>query len=150
MHRFFFVLCLAACVSISLFTVTSAAPAPGAPIIVRPDAVKWTPVKGMTGLQSAVIYGDPRKAGSEYTVRYQAADGFKFPPHWHPMSEQVTVLSGTFLVGIGDKMNPAKMVTLPAGSLVWVPAKLHHYAWSKGVTVLEVHGIGPDQMTMVK
>lgn len=137
-----------AAVGIASSTVVSAAS--GAPIIVMPNAVKWQPVKGMAGLQYAGVYGDPTKAGGEYAARYKVPAGFKFPAHSHPQSEQVTVLSGTFLVGVGDKMDASKMVALPAGSFVQIPAGLHHYAMAKTDTVLEIHGIGPDVMNMVK
>ena len=120
------------------------------PVIVQPANVKWEPVKGMTGLESATLWGDPSATGGQYAVRYKLPDGFKFPPHTHPQSEQVTVLSGTFMVGVGDKVDAAKMLTLPAGSYVEVPANLPHYAQAKGETILEVHGIGPDTINMLK
>ncbi|HEV2909473.1 MAG TPA: cupin domain-containing protein [Candidatus Eremiobacteraceae bacterium] len=152
MHRgslFAFVFVFA--VAIIGFASSSAAmPNPNAPTIVQPSAVNWQPVKGMTGLMYAVLYGDPTKAGGQYATRYKVPDGFKFPPHSHPQIEQVTVLSGTLLVGLGDKVDPAKMLTLPAGSFVAIPAGLHHYAMAKGATVLELHGVGPYVMTMVK
>lgn len=136
--------------AVGLASSSIAMPNPMAPIIVQPGAVSWQPLKGMTGVSYAVLFGDPKKSGGQYAARYKCEDGFKFPPHSHPQSEQVTVLSGTFMAGIGDKMDPAKMVTLPAGAFVELPAGLHHYAMCKGETVVEVHGIGPDVMNMVK
>jgi hypothetical protein len=62
----------------------------------------------------------------------------------------ILLIGGTLLVGIGDKVDPAKMVALPAGSFVSVPAGLHHYAMAKGDTILQIHGVGPSSMTMVK
>ena len=150
MKKTLFALCLAACAAVALLAVSSAAPAPMSPVIITPGAVKWMPVKGMGGLQSAVLFGDPSKAGSEYAIRYELPDGFKFPPHMHPLPEQVTVISGTFMVGLGNTITPAKMLSLPAGSYVALPAKVHHYAVAKGVTVVEVHGVGPFQIIWVK
>jgi quercetin dioxygenase-like cupin family protein len=121
-----------------------------APTIVLPSAVKWGPVKGMAGLEYAVLYGDPTKALTEYAARYKMPAGFKFPPHSHPMWEEVTVLSGTFLVGLGDKYDASKMTALPAGSYVAIPPQVTHYAMAKTETILEVHGLGPDKMNMVK
>jgi quercetin dioxygenase-like cupin family protein len=148
-HIFAFALVFAVA-TIGFASSSAAAPNPMAPIIVQPSTVNWQPVKGMTGLNYAVLYGDPTKAGGQYATRYKVPDGFKFPPHSHPQIEQVTVLSGTFLVGVGDKMDPAKMLTLPAGSFVEIPAGLHHYGMAKGETILELHGVGPYVMTMVK
>jgi ChrR-like protein with cupin domain len=155
LHRGIFFACLVAGATIAFASAASAAPsesmmAAPAPVVVMPDSVKWEPVKGMAGLQYAVLWGDPTKAGGQYAARYNVPAGFKFPPHTHPMSEQVTVLSGTFLVGVGKTMDMAKMSALPAGSFAEIPANLPHYAMAKTATVLEIHGIGPDVINMIK
>jgi len=102
----------------------------------------------MAGAEIAVLSGDPSKPGP-YTVRYRIPDGVKLGPHFHADVENVTVLDGTLLVGLGDTMDPTKMIALPAGSFVSVPAGLHHYAMTKGVTVIQIHGMGPATMTML-
>ena len=112
--------------------------------------MKWQPVTGFAGVEQATLWGDPTKAGSQYAVRYKFEDGVKFPPHTHPLSEQVTVLSGVFLVGVGKTVDHSKLVALPAGSYVLVPAGLPHYAMAKGETIVEVHGLGPATITLVK
>jgi quercetin dioxygenase-like cupin family protein len=76
-------------------------------------------------------------------------DGFQVPPHFHGMTENVVVLSGTLMVGLGDSMNAATMVALGPGSVASVPAGLHHYAMAKGETIIEISGIGPDTLTPV-
>lgn len=121
-----------------------------APTIVTSDSIKWMPLKGITGAQIATLFGDSTKAGSEYAIRYRLADGVKFPPHTHPKLEEVTILSGTMLVGVGSKWDASKMKPLSAGAYLAIPAGLPHFAMSKGVAVFEVHGIGPDVMNMVK
>lgn len=120
------------------------------PTIVSPSQVHWTPGTGpFTGTQIAVLSGDPSTSGP-YTMRIHIPDGGKFPPHFHGDVENVTVLQGTLLVGLGDTMDPAKMIALPAGSFVSVPMGLHHYAMAKGDTIIQIHGMGPSSMTMVK
>jgi quercetin dioxygenase-like cupin family protein len=120
------------------------------PTIVTPSQVHWTAGTGpMAGAQVAVLSGDPNKAGP-YTMRLRIPDGGKFGPHFHGDVENVTVLQGTLLVGLGDTMDPAKMIALPAGSFVSIPMGVHHYAVAKGDTILQIHGIGPASMTMVK
>jgi quercetin dioxygenase-like cupin family protein len=121
-----------------------------APTIVQPNSVTWKPVSGMAGLEEAVLWGDPSKEGSVYAERYKVSAGFKFPPHTHPQAEQVTVLSGTFLVGVGKTMDETKMLALAPGSFVGIPAGLPHYAMAKTATVLEIHGVGPDTIQMIK
>ena len=114
-----------------------------------PADMKWQPFPGNPGVQMAVLSGDPSKTG-DYTIRLKLPDGTKFPPHTHPMTENVTVLSGTLMVGLGNTMAMAKMTALPAGTFVSIPKGLAHYAMAKGVTVLQLSGEGPEGMTMIK
>src|SRR6266566_1072789 len=115
-----------------------------APTIVVPGQEHWNAGAGMMkGAQVAVLAGNPAKSGL-YIVRVKVPAGAIFGPHYHNETENVTVVSGTLWVGLGDKMNKAKMVALPAGSFVQVPAKLHHYAMTKMATVLDITGIGPE------
>ncbi len=119
------------------------------PTIVTPSQVQWTAGTGpLAGVGVAVLAGDPSKSGP-YTMRLHLTDGMKFGPHFHGNIENVTVLQGTLLVGVGDTMDPAKMIALPAGSFVSVPMGLHHYAMAKGDTIIQIHGMGPQSMTML-
>jgi anti-sigma factor ChrR (cupin superfamily) len=119
------------------------------PTVVVAGSLKWTADPQMKGVSEAVLYGDPTKTGV-YVMRYKLDNGVKFPAHWHTNTEQVTVLSGIFLVGIGDTWDAAKMTALPAGSFVSVPPNLHHYAQAKGEVIVQVTGMGPETMNMVK
>lgn len=51
-------------------------------------------------------------------LRVRFPDGYRVPPHWHPADENVTVISGTLMAGMGDKFDVAAMKTLTAGSFV--------------------------------
>jgi quercetin dioxygenase-like cupin family protein len=75
--------------------------------------------------------------------------GYKINPHYHPTDENVTVLSGTFQIGMGDKFDESTMRALPAGGFVLLPAAMHHYAMAKTAAVVQVHGMGPFQLTYV-
>lgn len=119
------------------------------PTIVTPAQLHWTPGTGpMAGAEVAVLSGDPSKPG-DYVMRLRLPDGAKFTPHFHGDTENVTVLEGTLMVGVGDTMDPSKMTALPAGSFVSVPKGLHHYAMAKGTTIIQIHGVGPATMTNV-
>ena len=126
------------------------AAAPMQHTVVKADAVQWGPAPPIlpAGAQMAVLQGDPGKPG-EYTVRLSAPDGYVVAPHWHPTTENVTVISGTFHVGAGDKVDKMAGDALTAGGFVSLPAHMHHYAWLEGPTVVQVHGIGPFQLTYV-
>ncbi len=96
------------------------------------------------GADTAVVLdGDPFKEGEAYTLRLKMPDGYKVPPHWHPTDENVTVLSGTLGAGMGDKFDPASGELIKAGGFVRMPKSVHHYAWAKGPTTIQIHGDAP-------
>ncbi len=114
-------------------------------VVVRPAAVKWGPAPPALpkGAQIAVLAGDPTKAGVSYTIRAKIPDGYKVPPHWHPVDENVTVLKGKLMVGRGEKFDPDASEELPAGSYMRMPKGMRHFAWAKGETIIQIHGVGP-------
>jgi quercetin dioxygenase-like cupin family protein len=138
-------------VALTLVAASVRAAAPAAPTIVTPTTLKWVAGTGaMKGVSIATLYGDPSKAGAQYAYRLKIPDGGKFGPHTHGLLEEVTVVSGTCLVGLGTKWDDKKLTALPAGSFAAIPANVPHFAAAKGETVLEVHGTGPASMTMLK
>jgi len=94
------------------------------------------------GAQLAVLHGDPSKKGV-FAMRLKMPDGYKIAPHWHSNIEELTVLSGTFQLGMGDEWDDSAVHSLEAGSYHYLPARAHHYAAAKGDTVVEIHGNGP-------
>lgn len=118
--------------------------------ITTPDNIKWgdPPPSLAPGAQFAVLSGNPAAPGL-YVVRLKLPDGYKLMPHWHPTQENVTVISGEFHVGMGDKLDEAGMQALPAGSFIPVPPHMHHYAVAKGETIVQVHGMGPLKLIYV-
>ena len=76
----------------------------------------------------AVMQGDPSKAGEEFTVRLRLPNGYRVAPHTHPTAENITVIAGTFLVGMGSTVDRTKMVALARGAFVSAPAEHAHYA----------------------
>lgn len=114
-------------------------------------AVNWGPAPPFfpAGARFAVMQGDPSAAGV-YTVRLELPSGYVIAPHYHPTDEHVTVLSGTFLVGMGDSTNERQTTALGAGGFITAPAQAHHFAIARGKTVVQVHGIGPFAITYVR
>jgi hypothetical protein len=111
---------------------------------ITPDEMKWGdgPPSLPAGAKLAVLEGDPGKAQA-FTVRLRVPDGYKVAPHWHPTTEHVTVISGTFHIGEGDTFDDTKGTTLGPGSFGYVGPKMHHYAWFTGDSEIQIHGIGP-------
>jgi hypothetical protein len=114
-------------------------------VFASPKAIKWgaAPPVVPKGAQAAVLAGDPFKDGSIYTLRLKMPDGYKIPPHWHPTDENVTVLSGKLGAGMGDKFDSASGEIISAGGFVRMPREVHHFAWAKGPTTIQVSGLGP-------
>lgn len=120
------------------------------PMLLSPSELKWVDVPEMGGgMQIAVLRGNPDKGGP-LTMRARFADGFKIPPHWHPGDEHFAVLQGTFMLGLGDKWDDAKLVSLPQGGYVSMPKGVRHFARAKGETVLELNAMGPFKTIWVE
>ena len=100
------------------------------------------------GAQAAVLEGDPAKEGP-FTLRLRMPDGYRIPPHFHPAVEHVTVLQGTFILGMGDKVTTQTEKALDSGSFAHMPAGMRHFARTQGDTIIQLHGIGPWGITYV-
>ena len=118
--------------------------------VAGPDTLKWIEPPTLPGAQLAVVQGDPSKAGP-FTYRIKMPAGYKVPIHSHKARENVTVLSGVFSVAFGDKFDQSKGQELHAGGFFSVPAQRPHYAWAGDQeTIVQVHGVGPTNLTLIK
>jgi quercetin dioxygenase-like cupin family protein len=123
---------------------------PSGHVLLTPPQLKWgepPPIleKGATFI---VISGDPGKPGP-FVVRLKMPAGYKIAPHWHPTDEHVTVLSGTFSLGMGEKFDKAALKDLPVGGYGLMPAEMRHFAQAKTAATVQVHGQGPFALTYV-
>ena len=116
-----------------------------------PDTIKWGPPPSFVapGAQLAVIEGNPAATTGDYTVRLKMPDGYRIAPHWHPLRENVTVISGTFKVGMGNTFDSSRMAAFPAGSFAYLDPDMHHYAMADGEVIVQVHGQAPLQFNYV-
>jgi len=114
-------------------------------------AVKWGPAPPFfaAGARFAVMSGDPGSTG-EFTIRLELPAGYVIKPHFHPTDEHVTVLSGRFLVGMGDSVDTQQAMTLVQDGFVTAPAQAHHFAVAQRRTVIQVNGEGPFAITYVR
>src|SRR5262249_8585380 len=69
------------------------------------------------GIQGAVLYGDPTKDGL-FSMRFKLPKGYRVAPHTLSKAGLFTVISGTFLIGMGEKADPSKAKAMPAGSFI--------------------------------
>ena len=111
----------------------------------------WGPAPPIfpAGAQFAVVQGDPSVAGAIFTVRLRFPNGYILPPHRHPTDEHVTVLHGTFLVGLGEDFSTNGLIALKEDGFITAGAGMAHFATTRGETEVQVHAIGPFQLTYV-
>ena len=112
--------------------------------------IKWgdAPPSMPKGAKIAVLQGDPGKSGP-FVIRLMVPPGYKVAPHWHTQDESLTLISGTLLFGIGDKVDTKNAHVLNAGGFHFLAGKDHHYVVAKTRAVIQVNGNGPFDMTYI-
>lgn len=113
-------------------------------------ALKWGagPPFLPPGVELVVMDGDPSKA-VPITLRLKMPAGYQIPAHWHPTQENVTVMSGSLNVGMGDVLSKTAGTPLKPGGFVALGARMNHYVWTDEATVVQVHLNGPFEITYV-
>jgi ketosteroid isomerase-like protein len=125
--------------------------APPAQHVMAPaDTLKFAdgPPAFPPGLRLAVVSGDPGQA-VPFVIRAQAPAGYRVPPHWHPTAENITVLSGTIALGMGEQFDEGAMSALGPGGFATLPAEMRHYFLAKSAATFQVHGMGPFAINYV-
>jgi quercetin dioxygenase-like cupin family protein len=118
--------------------------------VISPNDLQWgdAPPSLPPGAKMAKLEGDATKPGP-FTVRMKAPAGYKIAPHTHPTDERVTVISGSFKIGMGDKLDEASAQEMGPGSFVLLPAGMKHFAISNGESILQISSEGPFQINYV-
>src|SRR3984885_4639214 len=121
-----------------------------APLVQSAKEVKWgaPPPVFPPGAKFAVIAGDPA-ATNLVTVRFEMPAGYTIPPHFHPTDEHITVLQGSFSLGMGDVIDKAHALTLSPGGYGVAMANMHHYAYTTTGATVQVPLQGPFAITYV-
>ena len=127
-----------------IFNSDSGEPPPSKHVSMAAAGLAWgdPPPALPAGAKLAVVSGDPSQPGP-FVIRAQFPAGYKVMPHWHPTDENVTVLSGTLAIGMGDTFDDAKAQPQSAGGFFLLPATMHHYAVARGATTIQISGNGP-------
>ena len=115
------------------------------PKALTPSEMNWQAQGGLAlaGIEQANLVGDPTKPGP-YTIRLKFPTGYRLAPHSHPDYREVTILSGTWNTGYGDKFNETALKALPAGSFYTEPANIPHFVEVREPVVIQVSGTGPS------
>ena len=125
---------------------------PGSHVVVDGKKVTFGPIEvpGFpAGMKIATIHGDPNATSGTYVIRLQFPAGYRFPAHWHPNAENLTVLSGEFLLAMGEKADAAKLVTYTPGTFMHIPGKMPHYGGVKTASIIQLHGEAPFKIELV-
>jgi len=145
----FFIVVFTVISSVMLFAVApseapSASKQMGEFDLFPPSKIKWQegPPSLPKGAMMSVLEGNPATEGP-FVFRVKLPDGYRIPPHMHSKTERITVISGTFNIGMGDKFDEKAGKAMPAGAYGHWPAGMNHFVWAKGETVLQFHGMGP-------
>jgi cupin domain len=119
---------------------------------MRGGALQWGPLDlpgFVPGMKVSVLSGDPFKPG-DYTLRLLFPAGYYFPAHWHPNVENLTVVSGTLKLGMGDKTDAAKLQDYAPGDYLYIPPQMPHFGGADVETVIQLHGPGPFGVTVIE
>jgi hypothetical protein len=112
-------------------------------IEVIADEIRWEPNPRVVGGQTAVLIGDPSKAGL-LVLRARMPANVRLMPHRHPEARTYTVLSGEWRLGFGTQFDPNGLRSYPAGSVFRLPAHVPHFqATGSTETVIQIESIGP-------
>src|SRR5262245_50253149 len=117
--------------------------------MITASDLKWEDVPSLPpGAKIAVIEG-PMNEAVPFTIRLKFPANYNIPAHWHPAVERVTVLSGTFNMGVGDKLDPQKTMPLGPGDMMIMQPQTNHFAWTKEEVVVQLNGTGPWGITYI-
>ena len=120
-------------------------------VLIESDAFEYQPGPASLaeGAEYSVLYGDPSSDGV-FAMRLRLPDGYHIAPHFHTQPEIVTVISGTFRIGMGEEANPDDAITLVPGGFFAYPPGMAHYAYTEGETVIQLNSSGPWTITYVR
>jgi quercetin dioxygenase-like cupin family protein len=137
-------------VAAAVYPPTALAQASGGHTILGSSDIKWSPGPPSipAGAQAAVLYGDPGKDGL-FALRLKLPKGYVLAPHTHPKPEVVTVISGTFRLGMGETADRNKAQPLGAGSFLALHPGMAHFAFADEDTVIQLNSTGPWSLTYV-
>ena len=141
---------LIAAVAVAGITSTAPADTMKRHTIVPLQEIKWGPAPAVLppGAEAAVLFGDPSKEGL-FVLRLKLPAGYRVAPHTHPVDEVVTVISGTFRLGMGETADRRKAQTLPVGSFLALSPGMAHYVFIDEETVVQISTVGPWGLTYI-
>lgn len=116
----------------------------------RADEIVWNDEALLPkGAKSALIVGDPSKAGV-FIAWLKFPPNYPIPAHTHPFTEVITVLKGSLGNGMGEQFDKASGEVLNVGESFVLPAGHAHYVWtSEQETIVELIATGPWDISYI-
>ena len=102
--------------------------------------LRWIP--SWPGTEIAIVSGNPSAAGP-FVFRFRMPDAYCIPPHTHPVDARISVISGTFLVGMGDVLDMSRVRVINRGDSIVIHAGMAHFEGARGAVEIEIRGSGP-------
>jgi quercetin dioxygenase-like cupin family protein len=100
------------------------------------------PLGRMSG-DAEMLFGHPDSAGRPFVMRIRELPGTVVPPHTHPVDEHITVVSGTWYFGTGERFDSTALRELKTGAYAFAPSGTTMFGYSPDGAVVQVHGVGP-------
>ncbi len=144
-----------ATVAAIILALVTLSPAPGSPqahgdhVMVMPADLKWADVPSLPPGAKVAVSEGPMNEARPFMMRLRLPADYQVPAHFHTAIEHVTVISGTFNMGTGDKLDTKATRALGPGSVAIMQPGTRHFAWTKEETIVQVHGVGPWTVTNV-
>src|SRR6266478_10177342 len=119
------------------------------PVIVQPSELQWSDSPALpAGVKISILYGDIKKA-EPIGFRVKLPTGGTIAPHTHPADERVTVISGGFAMGEGEKFDKAALKDMPVGSVAIFPRGCGMFGFAREETIIQVNAEGPWTITYI-
>lgn len=103
---------------------------------------EWIPSPTRPGASRMLLVGDPTKH-TIFAARFRYPHGLGIGPHWHTTTVHVTILQGTLVVGLGDRVDSSIVKEYGPGSFIVFEGGARHFEWFRGETIVHVEGVGP-------
>ena len=117
---------------------------------VQPEEMKWVPVEGGLGAQTAILAGDPAKPGI-YVIRMKFPPGVMSRPHTHSQDRFGIVVKGTWWTGTGADFKPEATVPVKTGGYMKHPKGGAHFDGAKDEEVIvQIIGMGPVESPRIR
>jgi quercetin dioxygenase-like cupin family protein len=109
--------------------------------------IPWISGPDYPGSELAFLYGNPAEPGF-YVMRVKFLSGTMSTPHYHDKDRFITVLQGTWWVGMSNDLGDIEPMN-PGGFMVHPAGAVHFDGSVTGETIVEVRGMGPVLSTSV-